>query len=176
MLRYFLVAGFLAFVGPADAADVTTPARAIMDVATALWSSAGGDEAGDYFDKTHIGYFSKNIRALYAEALKRPALDADEGEGGPFDYDPIVLGQDGCPLEGLTIQAGKTEGVVTDVVARFKRFACMEDASDEERNAVSEIHFRVISESGRPVISDVVSGKGDDRYSLAEALKTVVGN
>lgn len=175
MLRYLLVAGFLAFVGPAGAADVMTPARAIMDVATALWSNTDG-AVEDYFDGSHIGYFSKNIRALYAEALKHPAFDTDEGEGNPFDYDPIVLGQDGCPLEGLTIQAGKTEGAATDVVARFKRFSCMEGASDEERNAVSEVHFRVISENGRPVISDVVSGEGDDRYSLVEALKGVLGN
>lgn len=173
MLKYLLVAGSLALVGPASAADVSTPVHAIMDVATALWSNTDG-EAGDYFDAAHIGNFSKNMQSLYTEATKHPAYDTDEGQGSPFDYDPIILGQDGCPLEGLTIQAGKKDGAATDVVARFKRFACMEDSSDAERNAVSEVHFRVITESGRPVIADVVSGEGDDRYSLADALKAIV--
>ncbi len=174
MLKYILVAGILAIAGPAHAADATAPVRAIMDVATALWSGTEGDP-GDYFDYAHIGNFSKSIRTLYTKALKHPAFDTEEGEGSPFDYDPIVLGQDGCPLEGLTLQAGKADGGATDVVARFKRFTCMDGSSDEERNAVSELHFRVVSESGRPVIADVVTGEGDDRHSLADALKEIVG-
>lgn len=173
MLKYLLVAGSLALAGPACAADVTAPVRAIMDVATALWSNSDG-EAGDYFDEAHIGNFSKSTRALYTEATKHPAYDTEGGVGSPFDYDPIILGQDGCPLEGLALQVGKKDGAATDVVARFKRFACMEDASDEERNAVSEVHFRVISESGRPVIVDVASGEGDDHYSLVDALKEIL--
>lgn len=174
MLKYLLVAVCLATAGSANAADATTPVRAIMDVATALWSDAQSDPS-DYFDDAHIGNFSKSIRALYAEALKHPAFDTDDGEGNPFDYDPIVLGQDGCPLKDLTLQAEKAGGAATDVVARFKRFTCMEGDSDEERNAVSELHFRVISENGKPVIADVVTGEGDDRHSLAEALKEIVG-
>lgn len=173
MLKYILVAGCLAVAGPANAADATTPVRAIMDVATALWSGTDGDP-GDYFDDAHIGYFSKTIRTLYAKALKHPAFDTDDGEGSPFDYDPIVLGQDGCPLEGLTVQVGETDGAATDVVTRFKRFSCMEGNSDEERNAVSELHFQVVPENGRPVIADIVTGEGDDRHSLAEALQEIV--
>lgn len=173
MLKYLLVAVSLSLMGPATAADVTTPVHAVMDVATALWSNTDGG-AGDYFDAAHIGNFSKEIRTLYTEATKHPAMDSEGGEGSPFDYDPIILGQDGCPLEGLTIQTGAKDGAATDVVARFKRFSCMEDASDEERNAASEIHFRVIAESGRPVIADVISGEGSDRYSLADALKEIL--
>lgn len=175
MLKYLLVAGSLVFAGPAFATDASTPVRAVMDLATALWSNADGDP-GDYFDEAHIGNFSKTIRDLYKEALKKPAFDTDEGEGSPFDYDPIVLGQDGCPLEGLTLHTGEKNGAATDVVARFKRFSCMEDSSDEERNAVSELHFRVISEGGKPVIADVISGEGDDRHSLVDALKEIVGH
>ena len=51
------------------------------------------------------------------------------------------------------------DGAATDVVARFKRFACFESSSDAERNAVSEVHFRVIEEDGGPVIDDVVAGE-----------------
>ena len=50
----------------------------------------------------------------------------------------------------------------------------MEDSSDEERNAVTEVHFRVVSEHGRPVIADVISGEDGDRYSLAEALTEII--
>lgn len=174
MLKYLLVAVSLAFANPAAAADAVTPVRAIMEVASALWSNADG-EAGDYFDETHIGNFSKDLRALYAEATKHPAFDTEDGTGSPFDYDPIILGQDGCPLEGLTIEADGKDGSATNVVARFKRFACMEGSSEEERNVISEVHFLVVSESGRPVIADVVSGD-DDRYSLVETLKAIIAN
>ncbi len=175
MLKSLLLVISLVLVGPASAGDVVAPVRTIMDVATALWSNSDG-ETGDYFDDAHIGNFSKDLRTLYAEAAKHPAYDTEEGTGNPFDYDPIILGQDGCPLEELTLQTGKMDGAAADVVARFKRFACMEDASDEERDAVSEVHFQVISERGRPVIADVVSGEGDDRYSLVGALKEIVGH
>ncbi|PKR87646.1 hypothetical protein CXZ10_18125 [Pleomorphomonas diazotrophica] len=175
MLKYLLVTVSLALANPAAAADAVTPVRAIMDVASALWSSADG-EAGDYFDETHIGNFSKDLRALYAEATKHPAFDTEDGTGSPFDYDPIILGQDGCPLEELTIEPAGKDGSATDVVARFKRFACMEGSSEEERNALSEVHFLVVSESGRPVIADVVSGDDDDRYSLVETLKAIIAN
>jgi len=174
MFKYCLVAASLAFAGPAYAADAVAPVQSIMAVATALWSNGDG-EAGDYFDESHIGNFSKHMRELYAEATKHPAFDSEDGTGSPFDYDPIILGQDGCPLEGLTIEADGKDGAATDVVARFKRFACMEDSSDEERNAVTEVQFRVISEHGRPVIADVISGEDGDRYSLAEALTEIIG-
>ena len=164
MFKYCLVAASLALAGPAYAADAVAPVQSIMAVATALWSNGDG-EAGDYFDEAHIGNFSKHMRELYAEATKHPAFDSEDGTGSPFDYDPIILGQDGCPLEGLTIEADGKDGAATDVVARFKRFACMEDSSDEERNAVTEVHFRVVSEHGRPVIASISAIASFRRYA-----------
>lgn len=173
MLKPLLLAAALALPLPALAADVTQPVRDIMQVATELWS---GEEGGDvdYFDATHIADFSAAFRALYAEAAKHPAFDSDDGTGSPFDYDPIISGQDGCALEGLAIAPGAKTGNATDVVARFKRFTCFEGNTDEERNAVSEVHFTVITEKGKPVIDDVVSGEGGDRISLVESMKAII--
>lgn len=173
MLKPLLLAAVLSLPFPALAADVTQPVRDIMAVATALWSGEEGGDA-DYFDAQHIGDFSAGLRALYVEASKHPAFDGDEGGGSPFDYDPIISGQDGCALEGLAIAPAARAGDATDVVARFKRFTCFEGNSDAERNAVSEVHFRVIVEKGRPVIDDVSMGEGDDRYSLVETMKAII--
>lgn len=173
MLKALLLAAAVALPLSAHAADATQPVRDIMAVATALWSGEEGTDA-DYFDAGHIGDFSAELRALYAEASKHPAYDTDEATGSPFDYDPIISGQDGCALENLDIGVAGKAGSATDVVARFKRFTCFEGNSDAERNAVSEVHFRVIVEKGRPVIDDVSMGEGDDHYSLAETMKAIV--
>jgi len=173
MLKALLLAAAVTLPLPVLAADVTLPVRDVMAVATTLWS---GEEGGDvdYFDADHIGDFSAAFRTLYAEASKHPAFDSEDGTGSPFDYDPIISGQDGCALEGLTIGASGKAASATDVVARFKRFSCFEDSSDEERNAVSEVHFRVVVEKGKPVIDDVVSGEGADRISLVETMKAII--
>ena len=174
MLKTLLAVAAFALSAPAHAAEATTPVRAIMDVAVSIWSGEDNDPV-DYFDEAHIDNFSVELRALYAEASRHPAYDTDEETGSPFDYDPIISGQDGCPLEDLTIDEGTAIAAGTDVVARFKRFACFEGSSDAERNAVSEVHFQVIEEDGGPVIDDVVTGEGDDRTSLVETLRAIIG-
>ncbi|MGQ3676481.1 hypothetical protein ACT6QH_13410 [Xanthobacter sp. TB0139] len=162
---------------PALAAEAaaTAPVQAIMDVATRKWADTGHD-APDYFDAAHIGNFSTRLRKLYAEASKHPVFEPDEETGNPFDYDPILSRQDGCPLKDVTItETGKT-GAVTNIVARFKGSTCFDGASPEDRNIITEIQFRVITEDGKPVIDDVTTGEGDEKYTLSEDLKAIISH
>lgn len=173
MLKVLVLAAALVPPLSALAADVTAPVKDIMQVATTLWSGEEGGEV-DYFDAQHIVLFSSAFQALYAEASKHPAYDSEDGTGSPFDFDPILFGQDGCALEDLAIAPGAKTGAASDVVARFKRFTCFEGNTEAERNAVSEVHFRVIVEKGKPVIDDVSIGEGTDHMSLVETMQAII--
>ncbi len=156
--------------------DVTAPVRAIMNAAVTIWSDNGDNgEPVDYFDAAHIGNFSTRFQSLYAAASNHPAHDTEDGTGSPFDYDPILSGQDGCTPEEVSIEAGEKNGAATDVIARFKRFKCFEGDTPEVRNAVSQVRFRVIVENGKPVIDDVITGEGNEPTSIAEDMKEIAG-
>lgn len=166
---------YFSFSSPAQAAEApaTAPVQSIMDVATQKWADTGPDTP-DYFDPAYIGNFSARLRKLYAQASKHPAFDTDEETGNPFDYDPILSRQDGCPLKDVTLtEAGKT-GAATDIVARFKGGTCFEGVSPEERDAISQIQFRVITEDGKPVIDEAITGEGDEKYALSDELKAII--
>lgn len=174
MMKNISIAVFLALTTTAGAADMAKPVQAIMDLAASR-SSPSYEGDADYFDNAHIGNFSAELRALYAEASKHPAYDAEEEIGSPFDYDPIIMGNGGsCNLEDLAIEVGGKDGSATDVIARSKDRTCVEDSTEEERNTVTVRHFRVILEDGKPVIDDFDAGEGEDHFSLKETLKVII--
>ena len=143
------------------------PVRAIMDLATALWSD-NPPEGKDYFDKDHIALFSKDFVAAYREAEKYPIYE--EG-GGPFGYDVVTSSQDGCPLKDLTIAPGADTAGTTDVKVTFKLMSCYDE--DPAKDDLSEVHFKVITEDGKSVISDIdriVEGKP---MSLVAEMKEI---
>jgi hypothetical protein len=157
-----LAAAAPAFAAPAD------PVKTIMELATALWSD-NPPANKDYFDKEHIGLFSKDFAAAYRETEKYPVYE--EG-GSPFGYDVITNSQDGCPLKDVTIAPGAETAGTTDVKVTFKLMTCYAD--DPGRDALSEVHFKVITEDGRPVISDIdriIEGKP---VSLMAEMKDIV--
>ncbi|UVC10779.1 hypothetical protein IHQ71_09450 [Rhizobium sp. TH2] len=132
----------------AFAASPEDPVNRIMDVAKARWETNEGTTAG-YFDNLD-GDFSKNFAATYRENTKYPAYD--EGDT-PFDYDVITSSQDGCPLKDLTVSptGDANDPAVVDV--RFKLWTCAPDA--ESQGKVNELKFDVVTEGGKPVISDI---------------------
>lgn len=143
------------------------PVKVVMDLASQLWSD-NPPEGKDYFDKDHIGLFSKDFVAAYREAEKYPIYD--EG-GGPFGYDVITNSQDGCPLKDIAIVPGAEAAGKTEVKVTFKLMSCYND--DPAKDAVSEVRFDVVTEDGKPVISDVhrvTEGKVD---SLLTEMKDI---
>ncbi|MFM2282141.1 MAG: hypothetical protein RLZZ444_4372 [Pseudomonadota bacterium] len=139
------------FASPALAAGPEDPVIAVMDVAKALWSDTA-TEGMDYFEPSRLDtLYSKAFAQAYREAAKYPIYD--EG-GGPFGYDVITNGQDGCPLKDVTISKAGEKAGVTDVKVTFKLWTCVEDGS-AVKDEVSEVHFDVIEENGRPVIADI---------------------
>jgi len=164
MKRLLALAAMILSATPAFAAP-DEPVRAIMDLATQLWSDKP-PEGKDYFDKDHIVLFSKDFIAAYREAEKYPIYD--EG-GGPFGYDVITNSQDGCPLKDLAITSAPEASGVSDVKVTFKLMSCYTD--DPGKDTVSEVHFDVVTEDGKSVISDIhrmIDGKPD---SLVKEMK-----
>jgi hypothetical protein len=168
-----LAAAFLLMIGsPALAADPQTPVKAVMDLAVALWNDDPKVEGQDYFDASRLDtLYSKAFADAYREAAKHPIYDESSG---PFGYDVITNGQDGCPLKEVNITTGAETAGVTDVKVTFKLMTCYDD--DPNKDAVSEDHFDVITENGKPVISDIhriTDGKPD---SLLKEMQDLAKN
>ncbi|HEY0122307.1 MAG TPA: hypothetical protein VGC14_11205 [Rhizobium sp.] len=157
--------------GPAAADDMTTPVKAVMDATVSNW--AGGDsDWQDIFDEGKLDErYSKDLIAKYKAAAQFPA--ADEDGISPFDYDVIVGGQDACPLQDLNIAAQAPKGDTTEVVATFKKSACL--GSDADNQATTTVRFEVIEEAGKPVIDDIVTvDEGGQSNSLKSVMQDIV--
>jgi hypothetical protein len=149
MSKTLCVVAGLMMPGIAFAASVEDPVKAVMDVAVGRWIENGSSE--DYFDKQYLDRdYSTAFQAAYHAAEKYPAYD--EGTQ-PFDYDVITSSQDGCPLKDLKIVEGDVTDGTTTVDVSFRLMDCAESAEDKAR--VSELKFDVITEDGKPVISDI---------------------
>jgi hypothetical protein len=172
LLATLAAATLLLFAGRAMAADPQAPVKSIMDLATALWNDDPKVEGQDYFDKERLAtLYAKPFVDAYKEAAKHPIYDE---ASGPFGYDVITNGQDGCPLKDVAISTGAETAGTTDVKVTFKLLTCYDD--DASKNAVSEVHFDVITEAGRPVIADIhriTDGKSD---SLLKEMQDIAKN
>lgn len=168
-----IAAVLLLLVGsPAFAADPQDPVKSVMDLAVALWNDDPKVDGQDYFDKTRIDtLYSKSFADAYREAAKHPIYDE---ASGPFGYDVITNGQDGCPLKEVNIANQGDKAGVTDIKVTFKLWTCYDD--DPNKNSISEVHFDVITENGKPVISDIhriTDGKPD---SLLKEMQDIAKN
>ncbi|MCO5734064.1 hypothetical protein [Rhizobium sp. SSA_523] len=157
---------------PAAAADPVAPVQQVMDMTKYNWEAV--DAEWKYiFDSTPLAsLFSKRFQAAYKEAAKHPAYETENNEpGDPFGYDVITNSQDGCPLQDVKITPGAVKDGIADVAVSFKMWTCIDEA--EIKNSVSEVHFDVITEDGKPVIDDihrVADGERDSVLSEMQAL------
>jgi hypothetical protein len=172
MFKALAAALLVTIAFPALAADPQDPVKSIMDLAVALWSDDPKVEGQDYFDKARLEtLYSKTFAAAYREAAKHPLYDE---ASGPFGYDVITNGQDGCPLKEVNVANQGEKAGVTDIKVTFKLWTCYDD--DPNKDAVSEVHFDVIKEDGKPVISDIhriTDGKPD---SLLKEMQDIAKN
>jgi hypothetical protein len=179
MITRLAVATFLLITAPfvisssALAAGPEDPVRSIMDVATALWSDRGAD-GQDYFDEARLkALYTKAFVAAYREAAKYPLY---EEAGGPFGYDVVANSQEGCPLKDIAITNAGEKAGVTDIKVTFKLYTCYTD-DPSYKDKVSEVHFDVVTEDGKPLIADfhriADDGKPD---SLMKEMQDIAKN
>lgn len=170
-----LTAGFVSLVSPAfaAAADVLVPVREIMDLTVSNWSADVDDWKGVFEGDRLDRLYTKELAALYRDASKKAAkIFESEEPVDPFDYDVVTNSQDGCPLEDLKMEAVGEKDGVTDVVARFRLWAC--EDNEETKNVVTEVHFDVVQEAGKPVISDIRHVVDGETMSVRDELKSII--
>jgi len=176
MSRFGLVA--LAFLLPvsAVAADFKAPVAEVMAAATANWKDLGEgadtDAAPPYIDYFSEDFlkrlYSRDFIAKYREAAKFPAY---EDGGSPFDYDPIIGGQDGCALQDLTITEGQPANGAEDVTVTFDNSQCFGDRAADWQP--EKLIFKLVEEDGRAVIDDIERTSFEDGASLKKEMQEI---
>jgi hypothetical protein len=158
--------------GAAAAADPAEPVNEVMKITQENWDS-GESEWKYIFDAEPLArLFSKNFQAAYGEASKHPAYETENNEpGDPFGYDVVTASQDGCPLQDVKIEPAVPASGKTDVAVTFKQWTCVDD--EELKNSVSEVHFDVIEEDGKPVVDDIHRVADGERDSLVEEMQSI---
>ncbi|WP_210166309.1 hypothetical protein [Shinella sp. DD12] len=171
MSRFGFVALALLLPVSVEAADFKAPVAEVMAAATANWQDMGTDTDTpppytDYFSEDFLKrLYSKDFVAKYKEAAKFPAYD--DG-GSPFDYDPIIGGQDGCALKDVATAEGQPANGAEDVTVTFDNSHCFgERASDWQPE---KLVFKVIEEDGRAVIDDIERPSFEDGASLKKEM------
>ena len=171
MSRFGLAA--LAFLLPvsATAADFKAPVSEIMAAATVNWQDMATDSDTpppyvDYFGEDFLKrLYSKDFVAKYRAAAKYPAY---EDGGSPFDYDPIIGGQDGCALKDVTTTEGQPVNGAEDVNVTFDNSHCFgERAADWKPETLV---FKMIEEDGRAVVDDIERPSFEEGASLKKEL------
>ena len=173
MRNILLLTAAVLFSHSALAAGPTDPVQKVMDITVKNWS--GDAENWKYiFDEDMLtSLFSKEFIKQYREASNKPASEVESGDkGDPFGYDVVTNSQDGCPLQDVAITAAPPKDGVSDVTVKFKLWACMDEA--EMKATVDEVHFDVVEEDGRPVISDIHRVGDEGRDSLREEMATII--
>lgn len=174
MRTFLLTIAAFSISTAAFAADPAEPVRKVMDVTVKNWSGTAEDWKYLFDEDMLTSLFSKGFVDQYREASRKPAYEAESGKtGDPFGYDVVTNSQDGCPIQDLAVDAAPAKDGKSDVTAKFKLWACMDEA--EMKAMVDEVHFDVIEESGNPVIDDIhrVGDEGRDslRKEMADLIK-----
>ena len=174
MPRFALAALALLLPVSAVAAAFKAPASEIMAAATVNWQDMATDSDTpppyvDYFSEDFLKrLYSRDFVAKYREAAKYPAYD--DG-GSPFDYDPIIGGQDGCALKDVVTTEGQFADGAEDVTVTFDNSHCFgERASDWQPE---KLVFKMIEEDGRPVIDDIECTGVEEGASMKKELQEI---
>lgn len=154
------------------AADVADPVTEVMKITEDNWNTVDSEWTYIFDPEPLARLFSKRFQAAYAQASTHPAYDADNNQpGDPFGYDVVTASQDGCPLKDTTIKTASAIDGVTDVKVTFRQWSCIDDA--EIKQSVSEVHFDIIEEGGRPVIDDIHRVADGERDSLLDEMQVI---
>lgn len=174
MPRFGLVALALLLPVAAQAADYKAPVAEIMAAATTNWQDMGTDTDTpppytDYFSDDFLKrLYSKDFAAKYKEAAKYPAYD--DG-GSPFDYDPIIGGQDGCALKDVTTTEGQPANGAEDVTVTFDNSHCFGERGADWQP--EKLVFKLIEEDGRAVIDDIERPGFEESASLKKEMQEI---
>ncbi len=174
-LRYLAIVFPLLMPAAVLADEPIDTVRVLMDMArhNAGDPMDGSSVQADYFSSdTLLRFFSEDFTKTFATALLKTNERRQEMM---IDWDPIIGGQDNCPLEDIaygpvTEAAGKMQIEVT-----FKARICFSD--DSGKDNISRVVFILIKEelvAGSPLylIDDIAHpGEASLKTTLAEIAR-----
>ncbi|WP_137134592.1 hypothetical protein [Rhizobium sp. FKY42] len=163
----YVAASLLGCAAAASANEPLDPVKAVMEVAV--------KGKGEYFDPN-------SLMALYSLAFTRDMVAAmlktKEKDGEMLlDYDPVIGGQDNCPLKNVTYKQGQQKGKKVTVRVEFSAMGCFGDKS------IRRVDFDLVQE-GYAVptqwyfVDDIrhVEKDGKTTMSLRQQLKEMAAN
>lgn len=154
------------------AADPADPVKEVMKVTEDNWNSNDSDWKFIFDPEPLARLFSKRFQTAYADAAKHPAYETENNQpGDPFGYDVVTASQDGCPLQDVVIAPGVAANDKTDFKVTFKQWTCIDDA--DLKDSISEVHFDVIDEDGKPVIDDIHRVADGESDSVIEEMQSI---
>lgn len=154
------------------AADIADPVKEVMKITEDNWNSNDSDWKFILDPDPLARLFSTRFQTVYADAAKHPAYETENNQpGDPFGYDIVTASQDGCPLQDVTIAPGASANGKIDFKVTFKQWTCIDDA--DLKDSVSEVHFDVIEEGGKPVIDDIHRVADGESDSVIEEMQSI---
>jgi hypothetical protein len=139
----------MACVTSGRADDPATPVREIIKLRA--WEIVSYDRGVSPFGRDALArFYTRSFLAAYRPA-RRLIVEAED----PFATDPIVGGQDSCPLNNIkfdVIPAGRGQA---SVQASFLARECM-SGTEQERRQRTTTNFDVKLENGRWRVDDIV--------------------
>lgn len=164
----FAAAILMTLSSAALAGDATAPVKVLFDIAS------GKTQGAIFDDKRLDSVFSRSFAATYRIAYK--VAEMAESEEMLFDYDPLIGGQDSCPLEDISFKALPVETdrdvQVTPVEVQFNAMKCFQGF---EKEPPAKRRFRVIEEEGKFVIDDYENGVTNDQEKSVSVKEQLVG-
>ncbi|RYH12469.1 MAG: hypothetical protein EON57_03795 [Alphaproteobacteria bacterium] len=174
MTRSRLLLAALAFLVP-GAACADEPVDTVSVLMKMAEHNAADPADGKYVLEEYFSanmllrYFSKDFNTAYGEAFLRANAKRHELL---IDWDPIVGGQDSCPLKDVTYGKPKEKKGKIDITVSFNSTSCYSDAAEPAQ--VSKVTFTLVKDEMIPgsvfyLIDDVAhAGQPSLRTSLGE--------
>lgn len=155
---------FLGVCAPALANEPMDPVKTVMNLAT--------KSDGDYFSASGLlsMYSLAFTRDMVAAILKTKEMDGEM----LLDYDPVIGGQDNCPLKNISYKQGPQKGKKLTVRVEFAAGYCMGNKAN------TKVDFDMVQEGvGVPsawyYIDDIrhIDKDGKTASSLRQTLKEI---
>ncbi|CAN7689391.1 hypothetical protein LJR030_003181 [Rhizobium sp. LjRoot30] len=171
---YSLFALYLLTASAASADEPVETVRVLIDMAIHNSSDPADGKfvQEDYFSaNVLLRYFSEDFTKAFATALLKSNERRHEMM---IDWDPIIGGQDSCPLKSISYSPPTNKKGKIEIVVGFKAKACFDD--DSGKADVTKVTFTLVKENldgGAPVyLIDDISHPGED--SLKTTLREIV--
>lgn len=143
-LHYLLAALPLLLPAAAKADEPVDTVRVLMDMAAhnSTDPADGKHIQEEYFSANMLlRFFSEDFTRSFATALLKTNERRDELM---IDWDPIIGGQDSCPLEDITYGPAQEKAGRIEITVGFKAKTCWGD--DSGKNDVSQVTFTLVKE------------------------------